>query len=93
MHFDPHGNSTSSIFVLPPALLGDDILIADELVAREYSLLLERLRVTISLSKSIISENGTLKFAKRYWTKDMQKYLSQISLRALTGCRSTIGFC
>lgn len=63
------------------------------MVAREYSLLLERLGVTISLSKSIISENGTLEFAKRYWTKDMQKDLSPISLRALTGCRSTIGLC
>ncbi|KAH0712211.1 hypothetical protein KY289_008170 [Solanum tuberosum] len=45
------------------------------------------------LAKSIISENGTLEFAKRFWTKDMQIYLSPISLRALTSCRTTVGLC
>ncbi|KAI9070795.1 hypothetical protein K1719_047243, partial [Acacia pycnantha] len=70
------------------ALLGDDIFIADEEVAREYSAILKQLDVQISLPKSIVSRNGTMEFAKRYWTKDMQV---PISLRALTACRSTVG--
>lgn len=61
------------------ALLGDDILIADEEVAREYSKILEQLDVSISLPKSIIYRNGTMEFAKRYWTKSMSVDLSPIS--------------
>ncbi|KAI4297997.1 hypothetical protein L6164_037851 [Bauhinia variegata] len=40
------------------ALLGDDIVIADTMVAAKYSELLERLGVSISLSKSLISSTG-----------------------------------
>ncbi|PHT96639.1 hypothetical protein BC332_34436 [Capsicum chinense] len=47
------------------ALLGDDILITDSNVAQQYRKLLDRLGVTISESKSIISDNGTIEFAKR----------------------------
>ncbi|CAN4117908.1 unnamed protein product [Withania somnifera] len=75
------------------ALLGDDILITDVEVAQQYRILLDKLGVTISVAKSIISENGTIEFAKRYWTKDMQVDLSPISLRALTSCRTTVGLC
>ncbi|KAJ4841101.1 hypothetical protein Tsubulata_037186 [Turnera subulata] len=56
------------------ALLGDDIVIASEEVAREYHSLLEDLGVTISLSKSIVSRDGALEFAKRYWVKLAMKY-------------------
>lgn len=75
------------------ALLGDDILITDSNVAQQYRKLLDRLGVTISESKSIISDNGTIEFAKRYWTKSMQKDLSPISLRLLLSCRTTLGLC
>ncbi|WMV24514.1 hypothetical protein MTR67_017899 [Solanum verrucosum] len=47
------------------ALLGDDILITDKKVANQYSMLLDRLSVTISFAKSIVSENGKIEFAKR----------------------------
>ena len=49
--------------------------------------------VTISLSKSLISRNGTLEFAKKYWTQKLQVDLSPISMRTLTMCRSTLGLC
>lgn len=75
------------------ALLGDDIVIADEEVALEYRKILEQLNVQISLPKSLISRNGTLEFAKRYWTKSMQVDLSPISLRALWTARSSVGLC
>jgi len=41
----------------------------------------------------LISENGTLEFAKRYWSHDLQVDLSPISLKALTMCRTTLGLC
>ena len=75
------------------ALLGDDIVIANEDVAREYSGLLNKLDVSISMSKSIISSNGTVEFAKRYWTSGLQKDLSPVSVQALLCCRSTVGLC
>ena len=75
------------------ALLGDDILITDKKVANQYSRLLDRLSVTISFAKSIVSENGTIEFAKRFWIRDMQKDISPISLKALTSCRTTVGLC
>lgn len=75
------------------ALLGDDIVIADEEVAMEYRRILEQLNVMISLPKSLISDNGTMEFAKLYWTKSMQIDLSPISLRALWNTRSTVGIC
>lgn len=73
------------------ALLGDDIVIADEAVAAEYSSILSSLDVSISIPKSIISKNGTVEFAKRFWTKSMQVDLSPISLKALWGSRTLIG--
>ncbi|KAF3665847.1 putative NADH-ubiquinone oxidoreductase chain 4L-like [Capsicum annuum] len=63
------------------ALLGGDILITNIKVVEQYKKLLDRLGVTISESKSIIFDNGTIKFAKSYWTKSMQVDLSPISLR------------
>lgn len=48
------------------AVLGDDIVIGDRLVAEEYKAIMSRLGVVIGLAKSIISPSGTtLEFAKR----------------------------
>uniref|UniRef100_K4D966 Reverse transcriptase domain-containing protein n=1 Tax=Solanum lycopersicum TaxID=4081 RepID=K4D966_SOLLC len=74
-------------------LVGDDILITDKKVANQHSRLLDRLSVTISFAKSIVFENGTIEFAKRFWIRDMQKHISPISLKALTSCRTTVGLC
>lgn len=70
------------------AILGDDIVIADEAVAAAYSSILSAQNVA---PKSIISRNGNGEFAKRYWSKSMQVDLSPISLRALWNCRSLVG--
>ncbi|AWL21855.1 RNA dependent RNA polymerase [Chenopodium quinoa mitovirus 1] len=75
------------------AVLGDDVLIADTNVALEYKSLLSRLGVSISESKSIISETGAIEFAKKYWVKGMQVDLSPVSLKSLLGARHTIGLC
>jgi hypothetical protein len=48
------------------AVLGDDVVIANRAVAREYRLLMHQLGVTISLPKSLESHNLSLEFAKRF---------------------------
>jgi hypothetical protein len=47
------------------AILGDDIVIADDAVASEYLLIMEYLGVAINLSKSIQSDRF-IEFAKRW---------------------------
>lgn len=50
------------------ALLGDDIVIANKLVAKEYEVLMKLLGVEIGLHKSLISVRGlALEFAKRFF--------------------------
>ena len=73
------------------ALLGDDIVIADECVAREYQRLLTMMGVSISLPKSIISNNGSCEFGKRFWVDSLKKDLSPISLKALIDCKKIRG--
>lgn len=50
------------------ALLGDDIVIADEIVAKSYYALIISLGMEINLSKSVVSESGFCEFAKRWST-------------------------
>lgn len=52
------------------ALLGDDIVIGDKLVAFHYQALLADLNVTISVPKSLISDNGALEFAKHGYSTE-----------------------
>lgn len=47
-------------------VLGDDIVIADEQVAKSYLRLCEEWDIGINLSKSVLSDNGSLEFAKRF---------------------------
>lgn len=49
------------------AVLGDDIVIADEAVAKEYLRLMDLLGVEINQSKSLVSNRGTMEFAKRFF--------------------------
>lgn len=48
------------------AVLGDDLVIANKVVATEYLLLLKQLGMEVNLSKSLLSDSGRcLEFAKR----------------------------
>jgi hypothetical protein len=49
------------------AVLGDDIVIADDRVARKYRALCKLLGVEIGLAKSLVSSGKTLEFAKRFF--------------------------
>jgi hypothetical protein len=48
------------------AVLGDDIVLANERVSDEYLLVLDELGVTVGLAKSLTSTSGALEFAKRF---------------------------
>lgn len=52
-------------------VLGDDIVIFDHLVAKEYQNLMALLGVPINLTKSLVSERGALEFAKRWFHPDL----------------------
>jgi len=49
------------------AVLGDDIVIANGKVAREYLNICKIIGVKVGIHKSLISRNGVLEFAKRYF--------------------------
>ncbi|KAF3677603.1 putative zinc finger CCCH domain-containing protein 39-like [Capsicum annuum] len=74
-------------------LLGDDILITDKQVALQYKKLLDRLSVTISDAKYIVSNTGAVEFSKKFCLKSMKIDLSPISLRLLLSYRTTLGLC
>ena len=52
------------------AILGDDIVIANGRVARQYLSVLRELGVEVGLAKSLVSRIGKLEFAKKYLSKD-----------------------
>lgn len=60
---------------LPPGsfhlylVLGDDLVIAHEGVAKHYLKLAKEWEVEINLSKSVLSRNGSFEFAKRFFYK------------------------
>jgi hypothetical protein len=49
------------------AILGDDVVIADRLVAQKYLSIMKEIGVDISLAKSLVSNTSSLEFAKRTW--------------------------
>jgi len=51
------------------AVLGDDVVIADRLVAQEYLRIMKAIGVEISLAKSLVSNSSSLDFAKRTWIR------------------------
>jgi hypothetical protein len=54
------------------AVLGDDVVIGDRGVADQYTRIMEQLGVKIGFSKSIISNNLSLEFAKRFFFKGIE---------------------
>jgi len=70
-------------------VLGDDIVIFDEKVAKQYLLLMESYGVAINLSKSVISNNGSFDFAKVSSYKGMT--VSAIPWRMLISNNTRLG--
>ncbi|GLU24478.1 hypothetical protein SLE2022_406090 [Rubroshorea leprosula] len=71
-------------------ILGDDIVIADEKVARLYAEVLEDLQVTISMSKSLISSSGAVEFAKRFMVENVSVDLSPVTLKSVLGIHNPL---
>lgn len=67
------------------AVLGDDVVIANERVAQWYKYALGALQVKISVAKSLVSETGAFEFAKRFFVKSASVDLSPVSMQALLG--------
>lgn len=73
------------------AVLGDDVVIGDSRVAKEYASILSDLQVTISYQKSLVSDIGACEFAKRFYVKGCTVDLSPVSIKSLFACNSLIG--
>jgi hypothetical protein len=67
-------------------ILGDDLVIFDEMVAREYLRLSEALGVKVGMSKSFVSEKGFMNFASQSFVGDIN--LSPISFKEFVGVDS-----
>lgn len=61
------------------AILGDDIVIADPKVAREYLRIMALLGVQLGLAKSLLARKSVCEFAKKLWVDG--KDCSMVSLR------------
>lgn len=70
------------------AVLGDDVVIANGLVAREYVAIMSMLGVGIGLAKSLISRKGGLEFAKRFFLA--QGDASPVAFKELFAARGTL---
>jgi hypothetical protein len=71
------------------AVLGDDVVIADRLVAREYLRIMKTIGVEISLAKSLVSKDGSLEFAKRTWIRGRD--VSPVSLAEMLVALRSLG--
>lgn len=73
------------------AILGDNVVIADSTVAREYALILRGLQVLVSEKKSILSARGGLEFAKKFMCWGARVDLSPVSIPSLTALNTCSG--
>lgn len=71
------------------AVLGDDYIIADKLVAPVYAEYVERLGVDVSYAKSIISVDRVCRETSSGWTGERPKsYLSPLTYSLLSSVRT-----
>lgn len=71
------------------AVLGDDVVIADRLVAKEYLRIMEQLGVGIGLAKSLVSNQNSIEFAKRTWIRGQD--CSPVSLAEVKVAQCNLG--
>jgi len=71
------------------AVLGDDVVIADKLVAREYLKIMREIGVEVGLAKSLVSNTTSLEFAKRTWIKGRE--VSPVSLAEMLVALRNLG--
>lgn len=71
------------------AVLGDDVVICDRLVAQRYLKIMQDLGVEIGLAKSLVSNRSSIEFAKRTWI--LGRDCSPISLAEFLVAKSNLG--
>ena len=69
-------------------MVGDDVVIGDEAVAREYLALLDFFDVGISREKSIESRNSSCEFCSRFRWRGVSRDASPISFKSVTAARA-----
>lgn len=69
------------------AVLGDDIVIANENVAKAYLVIMEQLGVEINLSKSVVSSSNSCEFAKKLYINGID--MSPLGPKAILQCLSS----
>jgi hypothetical protein len=74
------------------AILGDDIVIGDPGVAREYSVIMEEAMGIISKEKSLVSTNGCCEFAKRFIINNHRQDRTDVSPLSIPLIKSCSGF-
>ena len=70
------------------AILGDDIVIADEKVALAYRDIMSEAQAVISLEKTLVSHRGACEFAKRFLVHCGSVDLSPVSTACIRLCSS-----
>jgi hypothetical protein len=71
------------------AVLGDDVVIADDRVASQYRKLCEMIGVEIGIAKSLVAEGGTLEFAKKFFFRGED--LSGLPIKFWAAAQNTMG--
>jgi len=74
------------------AILGDDIVIADAQVAREYSKIMDKAMGVISREKSLVSYSGCCEFAKRFIINNHRPDRKDVSPLSVPLIKSLTGF-
>lgn len=74
------------------AVLGDDVVIADDRVASRYSELLLLIGVTVSVGKSLTSPTGACEFAKRFRIRRMTVDVSPVSIKKVLTAQNPLGW-
>jgi len=71
------------------AVLGDDVVIADDGVAREYLLLSKQIGLEIGIAKSLVARGKTLEFAKKFFFRG--ELVSGLPLKFWAAAQNTMG--
>lgn len=74
------------------AILGDDIVIADDEVAESYRYVMEEIQAVISLEKSLISTKGACEFAKRFIIRNHEPDRMDLSPLSIPLIRASTGY-
>lgn len=73
------------------AILGDDVVIADEAVAQTYLEGLRRFDIPVSVQNTLVSNNRSFEFAKRFFTCQGKVNLSPVSVSGLHNAHHPYG--